>query len=376
MPKRKQPATTVSPVTDPKGVGQVDQSMIDARLLFADMAAIKAALGISNDQSAGSKIDHLIAEYSDAEALEHKEGGWKTIACRLRHLVRLIGALVASNITFEVADQYLDDRVEEGVTRTTAGQELVTLSAVLTWAVRRRKLSFNPLTGYQFKLKHGTRDRLYTDDEVDALLSACLRTESVEMHSIISIMRWTGVRPKEIYTSRRSSLDFKTGLLTVTEEVAKTSVERVAAILPDALASIRLLPDSMWLIPSYKDPSKHIPKETLTGQWHRVVDVSCINWENGKRPILYSMRHTLATKLALEYGYGVFELMAAMGWTDPGMAKKYVKPGAKHALDMAARIQAKPVGPVGKPLPLDHVAPNVGNENATISQQPTQKKLR
>lgn len=373
MTKRTSPTKTVSPVTDSDGVEQIDPTVIAARQLFERLAALEARAGISNEQGVGPRIDALIAEHAIAEQAEHKEGGWKTIACRLRHVSRLIGATLTTAITFEVADRYLDDRVEEGVTRTTAGQELVSLSAVLTWGVRRRKLNFNPLTGYQYKLRHGTRDRLYTDDEIDALLSACLRTESVEMHAIVSVMRWSGVRPKEIYTSRRSALDFKTGLLTITAEVSKTGVERVAAILPDALASLRLLPDSLWLVPSYKDPSKHIPKETLTGQWHRVVDVSCIAWEDGKRPILYSLRHTLATKLALEYSYGVFELCAAMGWTDPGMAKKYVKPGAKHALDMAARIQARPAKAVGRVLSLAHESPQVGSEIDTLRTKSTRK---
>ena len=66
-------------------------------------------------------------------------------------------------------------------------------------------------------------------------------------------------------------------------------------------------------------------------------------------------------------------LCAAMGWSDPSMAKKYVRPGAKHALEMAARIQARPVRVVGRMLPMAHVGVDVRYDIATNRKQSTLK---
>lgn len=354
MPKRSDPPTTVSPVTAPKGVEPADQPMILNNQLYADLAAIKAALGIgATDQIAGSNIDHLISEFFNEGTAEHKKSSIGTLRTRLKTVSRFMGSTVAKDLTHVRCNEFIADLVTQaGVTRTTAVVYLVSLNAVLNWAVDQGKLRFNPLQGYKLTRKHANRERLFTDDEIDAFLRAALRLNARQIHAVISIMRWSGVRPNEIRLSARSSLDPRTGLLVVTEEIAKTNKERVVAILPDAMASLRQLPDSKWLIPA-KDVSKPMPMSTLMAQWERVVDVSGVEWQPAtKRPELYSMRHTLATRLALEHGYGAFELMAAMGWESVSMAARYVRPGAKHALEMASRIQARPVKAVGKLLPM------------------------
>lgn len=355
LPKRTKKGDTSAPPNEPSETPMNLAQLSDERL-----ARIEVALGIYVDQPAGSQIDQLIQEYLVSVGPDRKHGGWRSTVSRLKNVSRHLGSFIGRDLNHDHADDFLEKRITEGVARSTAAQDIQALGAVFSWAVDRRKMRFNPLSDFKPRAKSGTRDRLYSDSEVDAFLDASRRLGSEEVYALVTIMRWTGLRPLEILTSRRESLDFSTGLLTVTAEVAKTGVERAAAILPDGLAALRQMRPSPWLIPAIRNTANPYPQTTLFLAWKKVVDVSKVLWVRGKKPELYSMRHTLATKLALDFNYGIFELCAAMGWTSVDTAKKYVKPGARHALEMAEKLQRRPAHIVGKVLSLRPIVSDGG----------------
>lgn len=322
--------------------GLADSGAMDAaQQFFNRLASIEARLGMRTAEPLAPKVGAIIGDYSAYKQPKCRGKGWEVTRCRLVAADRHLGDVIVTDLNYEAADRFIADRIAAGVSRGTAGQDLQMLSSAINWAVKRGKVPYNPLAGYEYDLQHGTRERLFTDAEIDRLIDAAKRIECQQVVAVIEIMRWSGVRPREILKSRRESLDFKTGLLTVTADVAKTGVERFSALMPRAVEAIRSLPVSEWLIPAWTSPKKPQPYSSFNYKWNDTVDVAGIAPnKDGSRAICYGLRHTLATRLALEYGFSAFELMSHMGWSDISMAKRYVKPGATHALAMATRLQS------------------------------------
>lgn len=130
--------------------------------------------------------------------------------------------------------------------------------------------------------------------------------------------------------------------LCVDESIAKTGVERFCAVWPDALDALRELPQTgEFMFPSPRNPRKPVSYASINRQWNWIVDVAGIAPnEDGTRAELYALRGTLATRLALEEGYEITQLMLAMGWSNPLQARAYVRTGARQVGEMAARLQA------------------------------------
>lgn len=288
-------------------------------------------------------VAEVIAIYSDARQEKHRPGGWKSIQTRLRSVVRSWGSIPVIDLTHDHADGYIRERIASGVARSTAAQELQTLVTAVNVAVKRRKFPYNPLAGYEFDVKKSERDRIYTMAEIDALADGARRGGVMEVHAFILVMKRTGIRPLELLQTEWDNVDLETGAVWVPDDVAKTGVGRACAVWPEALAALQELPRvNGYLFASPRRKADHASYATINRQWHKAVDVSGIALnEDGSRPELYSLRHTLATRLALEEGYETAQLMAAMGWTNPLQARAYVRPGMRQAIESAAKLQAK-----------------------------------
>jgi len=303
------------------------------------LTQVAALLG--NVEGSSFSASKLVADY-----LAHKQGrvrdsSMRAVASRLRSVVRHLGDAQAIQVSHDAADEYLDKREGEGVSRGTAAQEITALGTALTWAVRRRKLPYSPLAGWESGARQGTRDRVYTDAEIDGVLRVAKLLGDTRTFAVVSVMRWTGIRPIELLRSRKRDLD-AFGVLHVPDDVAKTGVARDCVLQPEAVAALAQVPSrgSAFLLESPRDTGKHASLSSLEQGWRKCAEASGLaSNDDGSPPLLYSMRHTLATKLALEKGYGEFELCQAMGWADVGMARKYVRGTRKHLLKQAERLR-------------------------------------
>jgi len=231
----------------------------------------------------------------------------------------------------------------DGVSRSTAGQDLLALSSALKWAVRRRLIPYNSLVGYEFDLQKTTRDRVFTEPEIRAMLSAANRLGHVQIFAVVAVMHWSAIRPKELVKTQYRNVDFAQGWIRVTPAVDKMERGRIATLMPEGAAALRELPrkGTDWLFESSRAPNRPFSYATLNRQWHNVVDVAGLAPnDDGKCAELYSMRHTLATKLAIDYNLGPYELCAYMGWKNVAQAMTYVKAQERQLVATSAKLQA------------------------------------
>lgn len=315
-----------------------------AQHAFSSEDIARALAFLRAEQAPPLTVAEVIAIHEAGRRERHRPKGWRSIAAKLRNVSRALGDRQVASITHDDADAYIAARVQGGVCRSTAGQDLQTLITAINFAIKRKRLTANPLQGYEFALCKGGRDRAFTEAEIDAMLKAARKLKAWQVFAVISVMGWTGARPSELLNSKADAIEWNTGVLTIAADVAKTGVARAAVVLPDGLAALKKVARkrSQWLIPSVRFKERPCSYAMLNRQWLAVVAAAGIAPnKDGSRAELYAMRGTLATKLVYEHGYSTFELMGAMGWTSPSQAKSYVRTGEKQMLAQAAKLQAK-----------------------------------
>ena len=311
--------------------------------------ALAARLGVSAPARVEYLVDDAIALYSAVKLPKHRKDGAGSTSSRLRAVSRKVGRVHALDLTHGRLDEYVSSRIADGVCESTAGQELRALSAAMRLSVKRGKILYNPLFGYDITAPQKDRDRCYLDEEIDRQLEFAIKCRAPEVFAVATIMRNTGIRPKELLRSKSPNLNWATGALFIPGDVAKTKKPRWCVIRQDGLEALRAIakPGNHWLVPGRR--TRHgrlanaapLSQSTLNKQWRTVSEASGLALgPDGELPELYDLRGTLATRLGLVEGYEITQLMAAMGWTNPKQAEKYVRTGERQMLEQAARLEA------------------------------------
>lgn len=309
--------------------------------LDAAFAAFKASLG--GTRPVGPTVRELIAQYTISTDHKRRGSGSKTVAGRLRRMELAWGDRFATAITYDDMDAFASERMEsDDVTRFTAELDLIQLAAVLAWAMKRRKIQYNPMAGYEYSGKAGGRDRVYTDDEIDTWLDAAKKCDAMLARAMVTVMRRTGIRPIELLRLKKASINWANGLTRVLHTTTKNGKERPCVIWPCGLDALREVArdDCPYVLPSPRFPGVAVSMATINTDWRTAAEVSGLAMDSdGSAPELYSMRGTLATYLGMTIGLNEQQLMAAMGWETPTMARKYVRTGEKQILEQAQWLQ-------------------------------------
>lgn len=328
-------------------------------------------------------VAELCEKYLSFKATRSRPHGFRSTKARLRAVVALLGDKPATKLTHDDADTFIatrkacglpasaavDPRVggrkrqAKGVSQCTAASEIQALITVLRWAQRRRLVTDNPLSGLEIVLDKGKRERTFSREEIAAILDAAKRLGLGEVYAVTSVMAGSGIRPKELLSTRIENVDLAKRLINVPAAIAKTGKARQVALLPEGAAAMAKLIGKRREGPVFRQAYT-----TFNGHWRKCVDFAGIaKNKNGTRAQTYSLRHTLATRLAIELGFGPFELCAAMGWSNPAQAATYVKTQETALLSSATKLQAAneaaPLAPrprVRKPrVKVDAMAPEV-----------------
>ena len=299
---------------------------------------------LSQESASSFTVDDAIALHAKVRLPKQKKGGRATVQSKLRAVSRILGKKEVLDLSHDVLDEYMRER-QETVSESTAGQELIILAGVMKVAMKRGRIPYSPLHGYEITLNGRKRSRVYTDEEIDALLDAAVRCKKPAIYAVISVMRETGIRPLELITTRKADFDWATGSLYIRREVAKTGLARWCVVWPAGIEALKAIskPDSPWLFPPLRGKANKGPmgKTTLNAHWLTIRDVAMTAPDADGTPAeLYSLRGTLATRLGLNEGYEITRLMAAMGWTNPKQAEDYVRTGERQMQEEAAKRQA------------------------------------
>jgi integrase len=152
---------------------------------------------------------------------------------------------------------------------------------------------------------------------------------------VASILNDTGLRPDELHRLRWEDITFvngRYGALSVcygkTDAARRTlpMTSRVRCILEARHVSAGK-PTSGWIFPA---PSKsgHISHSSLKKAHAKALRLSKV-----AQFLLYSLRHTFATRLALSPSMDAWTLCKIMGWSSLAVAMRYIHPSEERVLE-------------------------------------------
>jgi integrase len=225
-------------------------------------------------------------------------------------------------ITTETIADYRAQRESEGRAIGTINRELRVLRRCLRLAAEWGIIAAAPkvkMAGAEVR-----RERVVSDVEFRQYLDAA----SPLLKDVAIILSETGLRPDECHRLEWAHVDFDNNDLRVIS--GKTPAARRRLPLTPAVRGVlearRINLEDAFVFPA-PTKSGHIDHSTLKKQHRSALRASRV------RPfLLYSLRHTFATKLGLAPGIDAWTLAKIMGWSSLAVAMTYIHPDQKRVL--------------------------------------------
>ncbi len=230
-------------------------------------------------------------------------------------------AVFIRDLTPEAIDAFIDELRDGDSSARTVNSYLVTAKGFLNWAVKRRKIPYNPLGAVQKLPKKKVRERRpLSDEECGKLLWAAgegplLRLERSYKGSTIPLkvqaeagkrgqrnaliyqtLLDTGLRVDELRHVKWSDVDFDKSLLHCREEWTKNGKNDVLPLSPSCVERFR-----QWKLNHNGDPDGFLVKvpKSILKTFNDDLKVAGIKkrMASGKTVDMHSLRHTLAQRL-------------------------------------------------------------------------------
>jgi integrase len=140
---------------------------------------------------------------------KRKHKSYVTSRGRADHLITHLGSRPADSLTEADIDDYRANRLAEKSTRdtppavSTVEREVALLKAMLNWAVKNRKLRYNPIHGIEKEDEDNKRDRILTIDEFKKVYDAADDT----LKMVILLAFTTGLRKSSVANLKWSQID-------------------------------------------------------------------------------------------------------------------------------------------------------------------------
>ena len=223
-------------------------------------------------------------------------------------------------ITSESIADYRAHRESEGRAVGTINRELRVLRRCLRLAAEWEVIAAAPrvkMAGVEVR-----RERVVSDEELRLYLDAA----SPLLKHVATVLSETGLRPDECHRLEWAHVDFDNNHLQVM--TGKTpAARRQLPLTPNVRRVLedRRNDDRGFVFPA-PTKSGHIDHSTLKKQHRSALKAS------GVRPfLLYSLRHTFATKIAPRVD--AWTLCRIMGWASLAIAMTYIHPNQKQVLE-------------------------------------------
>jgi integrase len=284
------------------------------------------------------RVKDALTDYGKMYPITHRPKSVATLKERSAPLVRLLGALMPSDLTQDRMLRYVADRKKEG-----AGNRTINLEV----GILARALEMKPQALWP-KLKrleenHDVGRSLEPDEERRLFVSAA-KSPSMLVYAFLRLLLWTGMRSTEARTLRWAQVNIDAGEIIVGR--SKTAAgqgrripmsENLKAVMDQHKAYCQsvfgtLQPD-WYVFPRGKgcaptDPTK--PIGSFQTAWETIrknAKVSCR---------IHDLRHHFCSTLA-ESGIPEHVMVDLMGHLSPGMLRRYshVRAAARRqAIDM------------------------------------------
>lgn len=159
-------------------------------------------------------IDRYLKEVSITKSKFTQRGE----TCKAKQLKAKLGKYSLAAITPDLVAEYRDGRLEEGKKANTVRLELALLGHLFTVAIQewRIGLAYNPVANIRKPSPGEGRDRRLSAGEETKLLDAVNKYSNPMLGWIVRAALATGMRSNEIVTLRRSQVDLKRRIISLT----------------------------------------------------------------------------------------------------------------------------------------------------------------
>lgn len=305
----------------------------------------RAAAGLPTDQKASRirTVAEVVEPYLEGYKLSHRQGSISFSQQRLRHVDRLLGGVLLSDLTEDRVRAYIRQRQGDGAAGRTLNMELGELSRAIgqPWSLlwpKVRKMEEKKDLGRALPAEEQTR-----------LLDASASLRSPVVRAVIPVLMLTGMRSGEGKSLRWRQIDLFDRTITVGRAKTSSGTGRVIPINDD-LAGV-LANHRAWFVEHFGEPEPDqavfpfgSPQPTYPNR--PVTDISS-GWDlvrklAGVSCRLHDLRHTFCTRLA-EAGVPESTMLALMGHMSRAMLERYshIRMAAKREAVAAVTLRPK-----------------------------------
>jgi integrase len=216
----------------------------------------------------------------------------------------------------------------------TVNRYLGTLSHVFTVAMKEwRLVDRNPVADISKKKESRGRVRFLSDDEREALLAACERSDWPLLRPLVLLAISTGARRSELINLKWADVDLKQNRAIVHD--TKNGDSRVLPLVGKALEAIRevKLQNSARSEYVFPQPSGFPgPFVHFEAHWYAALQVAGI--QNMR---FHDLRHTTASYLA-QQGASLLEIADTLGHRTMAMVKRYSHLAQSHKVSVIEKM--------------------------------------
>lgn len=175
-------------------------------------------------------IDRYLKEVSITKSTFTQRGE----TCKAKQLKAKLGKYSLAAITPDLVAEYRDKRLEEGKKNNTVRLELALLGHLFTVAIQewRIGLAFNPVANIRKPSPGEGRKRRLSAEEETKLMDAVNKYSNPMLGWIVRAALATCMRSTEVVTLRRSQVDLKRGVISLTH--TKNGSSRTVPLSPEA----------------------------------------------------------------------------------------------------------------------------------------------
>ncbi len=191
------------------------------------------------------------------------------------------------------------------------------ISAVLTWAIRKRitpKGFDHPGRRLEYHPEKAEKTRFLSDEERERLLAACKASKWSRLYLLVLLALTTGGRKGELLALRWQDVDLQLRVVHVGR--SKNGDAKVLPLVPAVLEQLQALrgaPGGL-VFPSRLNPTKPIAFES---RWHEALKVA-----NVRNFRFHDLRHSCASYLA-QHGATLLEIGDLLGHRQISMVRRY-----------------------------------------------------
>lgn len=215
----------------------------------------------------------------------------------------------------------------------TRNRYLAAISAVLTWAVKKRLVPrswTNPCRNIELVREDNQRVRFLSDDERARLLVACRASAWPKLYALVLLALTTGARKGELLGLRGRDIDLDQAIARV--DRTKNNDRKVLPLVPAVVEELRLiLPTNEDALVFGSPRWPDVPYSFESG-WHSAMKAAKLR--NFK---FHDLRHSCASYLA-QNGATLLEIADVLGHRQLSVTRRYSHLTVQHKAKLVTRV--------------------------------------